>query len=200
MFFQFCIFSFSILSEEKCALKSSFYCVLFLFSYFTSTNLSMENPLWFLMRYDWSWISYFSSYDLFYALLCIWPRCTVLVMFIFYISVCLSVHHTIHWGIIEPFKAHSSNFRHCVSNWTVSLTFTISLMHYSSCLPKNSSILKQFKIFPRNTVSYVLDKTNWWEQFKCEMGLVADLNYPSDPKVTSIISLTWQPNVILVIL
>lgn len=110
--------------------------------------------------------------------------------------ICLSVHHTIHWGIIEPFKAHSSNFRHCVSNWTVSLTFTISLMHYSSCLPKNSSILKQFKIFPRNTVSYVLDKTNWWEQFKCEMGLVADLNYPSDPKVTSNISLTWQPNVI----
>lgn len=141
-----------------------------------------------------------SSYDLFYALLCIWPGCTVLVVFIFYIYVCLSVHHTIHWGIIEPFKAHSSNFRHCVSNWTVSLTFTISLMHYSSCLPKNSSILKQFKIFPRNTVSYVLDKTNWWEQFKCEMGLVADLNFPSDPKVTSNISLTWQPNVILVIL
>lgn len=27
------------------------------------------------------------------------------------------------------------------------------------------------------------------------MGLVADLNYPSDPKVTSNISLTWQPNV-----
>lgn len=127
------------------------------------------------MRYDWSWISYFLSYYLFYALLCIWPGCTVLVMFIFYISVCLSVHHTIHWGIIEPFKAHSSNFRHCVSNWTVSLTFTISLMHYSSCLPKNSSILKQFKIFPRNTVSYVLDKTNWWDNSNVKWVLLLTL-------------------------